>query len=292
MEKKKFFSRESTWGYIFVLPLLIGFCIFMVYPLISSLYLSFTDSNGINTPNFVGIENYITLIHDKEFRDSLVHTLVYVIGTVPVGVFLSLVLANVLNSKIKGTNFFRTAYMIPYITSMVAVATVWKWLFNTEYGVINSVLGFLGAFEPPWLTKEGWAMFSLIIVGIWKNLGYNMILYIAGLQNISESIYEAAEIDGANAFQKFFNIKIPMLRNTTIFVTIMATIGSFQVFDLVYVMTDGGPANSTSVIVYYIYQNSFLFFKQGYASAIAYVLFIIILIITGIQFFLNNRGKE
>ncbi|WP_303753640.1 carbohydrate ABC transporter permease [Enterococcus sp. S86.2] len=292
MVTKKIFSRESTWGYIFVLPLLIGFSVFMVYPLVSSLILSFTDSNGINLPNFVGLKNYVELLKDDRFKQSLFHTLIYVVGTVPVGVFLSLLLANVLNNKIKGKTFFRTAFMIPYITSMVAIATVWKWLFNTEYGVINNVLEFLNLYQPPWLTKEGWAMFSLIIVGIWKGLGYNMILYLAGLQNISESIYEAAEIDGANAIQKFFRIKIPLLRNTTIFVTIMSTIGSFQVFDLVYVMTNGGPANSTSVIVYYIYQNSFIFFKQGYASAAAYILFIIILIITAIQFGLNNRGKD
>lgn len=292
MISKKIFSRESTWGYIFVLPLLLGFCVFMIYPLVSSLFLSFTDSNGINVPNFVGLKNYLELLKDERFKQSLLHTLIYVIGTVPVGVFLSLLLANVLNSKIKGTTFFRTAFMIPYITSMVAIATVWKWLFNTEYGVINNVLEFLHLYQPPWLTKEGWAMFSLIVVGIWKGLGYNMILYLAGLQNISESIYEAAEIDGANPVQKFFRIKLPLLRNTTIFVTIMSTIGSFQVFDLVYVMTNGGPANSTSVIVYYIYQNSFMFFKQGYASAAAYILFIIILIITAIQFGLNNRGKD
>ncbi len=282
-------SKESFWGYIFITPIMLGFLVFMFYPLIASLYLSLTESDGITPSTFIGIDNYITLMSDKKFLNSLWVTLLYVIGTVPIGVILALLISALLNQKIKFVNIYRTAFFIPYITSMVAVATVWKWLYNTDYGLFNGILSQLGLYEPPWLAKEGWAMLSIIIMSIWKGLGFNIVIFLAGLQNISPSMYEAAKIDGANAFKRFYYITIPLLRHTTLFVMVMAIIGSFQVFDQVYVMTDGGPANSTSVIVYYVYQNAFLFFKQGYASAMAYILFAIIFVTTMIQMKIANR---
>ncbi|MBS4219056.1 sugar ABC transporter permease [Bacillus sp. FJAT-49711] len=282
-------NKESFWGYVFITPIMIGFFLFMLYPLLASLSLSLTKSDGITPATFIGIKNYQMLITDERFINSLLVTLVYVVGTVPMGVALALLVALLLNQKIRFIHLYRTAYFIPYITSMVAVATVWKWLYNTDYGLINGFLSQLGLFEPPWLSKQGWAMLSIIIMSIWKGLGFNLVIFLAGLQNISPSMYEAAKIDGANAFQRFFYITIPLLRHTTLFVMVMAIIGSFQVFDQVFVMTNGGPANSTSVIVYYVYQNAFLFFKQGYASAMAYVLFAIIFVATWIQLKISNR---
>lgn len=282
-------GREAFWGYVFITPILIGFAVFMFYPLIASLYLSLTESDGINPSSFIGLENYTTLMVDEEFLNSLKVTLIYVAGTVPIGAILALLVAVLLNQKIRFVNAYRTAFFIPVITSMVAVATVWKWLYNTDYGLINGMLAKMGLYEPPWLASEEWALLSIIIMSIWKGLGFNMVIYLAGLQNISVSLYEAAKIDGANGFQRLFHITIPLLRHTTLFVVIMSIINSFQVFDQVYIMTNGGPADSTSVIVFYIYQNAFLFFKQGYASAMAYILFIIIFIITFIQMKITNR---
>ncbi|WP_204669871.1 carbohydrate ABC transporter permease [Gracilibacillus alcaliphilus] len=282
-------GREAFWGYVFITPILIGFAVFMFYPLIASLYLSLTESDGINPSSFIGLENYTTLMADEEFLNSLKVTLIYVAGTVPLGAILALLVAVLLNQKIRFVNAYRTAFFIPVITSMVAVATVWKWLYNTDYGLINGMLAKMGLYEPPWLASEEWALLSIIIMSIWKGLGFNMVIYLAGLQNISVSLYEAAKIDGANGFQRLFHITIPLLRHTTLFVVIMSIINSFQVFDQVYIMTNGGPADSTSVIVFYIYQNAFLFFKQGYASAMAYILFIIIFIITFIQMKITNR---
>ncbi|GAB2564989.1 multiple sugar transport system permease protein [Gracilibacillus alcaliphilus] len=286
---RKLMGREAFWGYVFITPILIGFAVFMFYPLIASLYLSLTESDGINPSSFIGLENYTTLMADEEFLNSLKVTLIYVAGTVPLGAILALLVAVLLNQKIRFVNAYRTAFFIPVITSMVAVATVWKWLYNTDYGLINGMLAKMGLYEPPWLASEEWALLSIIIMSIWKGLGFNMVIYLAGLQNISVSLYEAAKIDGANGFQRLFHITIPLLRHTTLFVVIMSIINSFQVFDQVYIMTNGGPADSTSVIVFYIYQNAFLFFKQGYASAMAYILFIIIFIITFIQMKITNR---
>ncbi len=282
-------NREAFWGYVFVLPIMLGFLVFMLYPVLASLYLSFTDSDGIRQPNFIGLENYIALLDDRIFKKTMINTLYYVIGTVPLGVFIALLIAIMLNSKIRFLNFYRAGIFLPVVTSMIAVATVWKWLYNTQYGLINGILGKMGLFQPDWLSSTTWAMPSIIIMSIWKGLGFNMVIFLAGLQGISPSLYEAAKIDGANAIQRFFHITIPLLRHTTLFVVVLAIIGSFQVFDQVYVMTAGGPANSTSVIVYYIYQNAFQFFKQGYASAIAYVLFALIFVVTLVQIKISQR---
>jgi len=282
-------KKEVLWGYAFITPILIGFIVFMLYPLLASLYLSLTNSDGITPPQFIGLDNYVNLFKDNDFIQSLKVTVYYVVGTVPIGALLSLLFALLLNQKVRFMTFYRTAYFLPVITSMVAVATVWKWLYNTDYGLINGFLAKLGLFEPPWLANELWAMPSVMIMSIWKGIGFNMVIFLAGLQGISPSMYEAAKIDGANSFQRFIYITVPLLRHTTFFVIIMSIIGSFQVFDQIFVMTNGGPANSTSVIVYYIYQNAFIFFKQGYASAMAYILFGIIFIATLIQMKIANR---
>jgi multiple sugar transport system permease protein len=266
-----------------------GFLVFTLVPVVSSLYLSFTKYDGILAPKFVGADNYVSLFHDQDFLSSLVHTVYYTLGTVPIGTFLSLLIAIVLNAKIRFKNIYRAAFFIPVVTSMVAVSQVWKWLYNSDYGLINGILAGLGLYQPQWLASAEWAMPSIIIMSIWKGLGFNMVIYLAGLQGISPSLYEAAKIDGANAWQRFMFISVPLLRHTTLFVVVMSLIGSFQVFDQVYIMTGGGPANATTVVVYWIYENAFQFFKQGYASAMAYVLFAIIFVITLFQMKLAQR---
>jgi multiple sugar transport system permease protein len=282
-------QKEALWGYAFIAPIMLGFIVFMLYPLLDSFYLSFTNSDGITQPQIIGFQNYIKLFHDKDFLKSLRVTIYYVLGTVPIGTIIALLIALLLNTKIKFITIYRSAFFIPVITSMVAVATVWKWIYNTDYGLLNGLLSELHIHQPDWLASENWALIAVIIMSIWKGIGFNMVIFLAGLQGISPSLYEASKIDGANSFQRLFYITIPLLRHTMFFVVIMAIIGSFQVFDQVYIMTNGGPNNSTSVIVFYIYQNAFMFFKQGYASAMAYILFAIIFIATLIQMKISNR---
>ncbi|MNW37746.1 Lactose transport system permease protein LacF [compost metagenome] len=282
-------KKEALWGYFFIAPIMIGFSVFMLYPFIYSFYLSLTSSDGIVSPEFIGFDNYMQLMKDDTFLRSLRITFIFTLGTVPAGAILSLLAAMLLNLKMRFVTWYRTAFFLPVITSMVAIATVWKWLYNTDYGLINSVLAILGLYEPSWLASEKWALLSIMIMSVWKGLGFNMVIFLAGLQGISPSLYESAKIDGAGAFRRFTHITVPLLRHTTVFVVIMAIINSFQVFDQVYVMTEGGPAKSTSVVVYYIYQNAFQFFQQGYASAMAYVLFAIIFVATLIQTGLAKR---
>lgn len=238
---------------------------------------------------WVGISNYQSLINDEVFWKVLWNTIYYTLGTVPIGIIISLLLAIALNQKIKGIKIFRTAYFLPVISSAVAVAVVWQWVYNPEFGLLNYLLSFVGIEGPNWLTSKNWAMPAVIITGIWKNLGFNMLLFLAGLQGIPEVYYEAARIDGANWWNQFKNITIPLLSHTTFFVVIMSVINSFQVFDQIYIMTGGGPARSTSVMVHYLYQNAFEYFKMGKASAIAYILFILVFFATLIQF---KRSKS
>lgn len=291
MEKQSILQKEWFWGYIFLLPVIIGFLIFTLIPVGMSLYYSFTKYDGITKPVFLGLDNYKALFKDKEFLLSLKNTFVFTISTVPLGAFLSLLFAQLLNSNIRGKKIYRSIIFIPNIVSYVAVAMVWQWLYNEDYGLINSVLGYLGLYQPPWLTSAKWAMPSVVIMTTWKNIGYNMIIFLAGLQGISKSYYEAANIDGANAFQKFFGITVPLLKNTTLFVLVTSMIWAFQTFDQIYLLTAGGPNRATQVVVYLIYMNAFQYFKQGYASAMSCILFAIIFLATLMQFRLNKDNN-
>lgn len=281
--------RDGFWAVILLLPNLLGFLIFTLWPVFVSLYLSLCSYDILTPAEFIGLENYRNLFADETFRQVFNNTILFTIGTVPTGIIMSLFLAVALDQPIKGIRFFRVSYFMPVISSMVAVAVVWQWLYNPEFGLLNYFLSLLGVKGPNWLTSEGTALTSIMIVAVWKGLGYNMLLFLAGLQNISNGYYEAAEIDGARWWDKFINITVPLLTPTTFFVTVMALINSFQVFDLVMLMTEGGPGRATSVIVHYLYQNAFQFFKMGYASAIAYVLFFVIMGVTLIQ--LKLQGK-
>ena len=290
-KRKTLGAKETFWGYFFLSPVIIGFLVFTVFPVIMSFYYSLTDYDGILKPTFVGLQNYAMLFTNKEFGEALLHTVYFTVGTVPIGVFLAILVAVLLNQKIRGVNIYRSAFFIPVIVSYVSITMVWQWLYNEDYGLINSFLGQLGLYQPPWLTSERWAMLSVIIMSIWKGLGFNAVILLAGVQWISSNIYESADIDGANVFQKFFKITLPLLKPTIVFVTIISMINSFQAFDQIYVMTKGGPGTSTQVVSYLIYMNAFQYFKQGYASAMAYILFIIVFVASIIQLRVSEKNS-
>jgi multiple sugar transport system permease protein len=281
--------RDSFWVLVFLGPNLIGFLIFTLWPVIMTFALSLSSYDILSPMKFIGFQNYRDLFQDTVFLKVFKNTWVYTLTTVPIGVTLSLFLAIALDRSDRGIRFFRGAYFIPVISSMVSIGVVWQWLYNPEFGLINDLLTRIGIDGPMWLTSDKTAMLSLIIISIWKNLGYNMLIFLAGLQSIERNYYEAAEIDGAGWWQQFRNITVPLLTPTTFFVLVMAFIGSFQVFDLVMMMTQGGPGRATSVVVHYLYQNAFKFFKMGYASAMAYVLFAVILAVTGIQMLFQKK---
>ena len=273
--------RKYIKGYLFILPNFIGFFVFMALPIIMGLVISFTDYNGFSQFNFVGLKKYFTV--------SLKNNLVYTLVTVPGTIVFALLLAVGVNKGIKGSSLFKTMFFLPNISSMVAVGIVWAMIFNPTQGPLNQVLMALGVANPPqWLSATKTALGSVMVVAIWKQAGYYMIIILAGLQSIPSQLYEAASIDGANSMEKFFKITLPMLSPTMFMVTILSIINSFQVFDLVNIMTQGGPGRSTNVLVYRIYQEGFQKLQFGYASAMAYFLFIIIMVITLIQF----RGQK
>ena len=283
--------RDNIIGYSFILPNLIGYTVFVFLPVLFSFVLSVMKWDGSQAPmEFVGLQNFAQIFSDQLFRDSFVHTVAYALMTVLPTLVLSLLLAVLLNSKIKGIAFYRASFFFPYIASTVAVGAVWNMLFQPDFGPINEFLKFIGIADPPrWVVSTDWAMVAVAIVTIWKYMGYYMIVYLAALQGISNSLYEAASIDGANSWQKLRYITIPMLTPTTFFVLIMLTIQCFKVFDMVYVMTGGGPGSATKTLVNYIYEKAFTSWQFGPASAGAIVLFVVVLIITLIQF--NGEKK-
>lgn len=288
--KRKLFYKDSFWAALMIMPALLGTIIFILIPVIGSFFISLTEWDLISPPKFVGINNYVKLFEDPVFYQVISITTVYAIAVVILGIILPIILAIALNQKIKGLVLFRTAYFIPVITPMIVAGIVWSWIFDPNNGIINFLLKIVGfSHQPNWLFDSKWALIAIIIVSVWKNLGYNMLIFLAGLQGIPDTLYEAAELDGATGIKKHWHVTIPMLTPSIFFVCVMSTISAFQVFDLIYLMTSGGPENSTMVIVYWLFKNAFEFFKVGYASSIAYVLFIIILILTLIQWKLRKK---
>ncbi|MBD5402515.1 sugar ABC transporter permease [bacterium] len=281
----KFMNNQNFAGYIFVLPAILGVFIFIIIPVICSFGLSFAKWDLLNPIEFVGVQNYVEIFHSNLFYKILVNTIVFALSTSIFGVIIPLALAAILNSKIIGSEFYKTAYFLPFITPMVVVGIVWAWIFDPNIGLLNQVLHI----HINWLYDSKYAMPALIIVSVWKLIGYNMIIFLSSLSSVSKSLFEAAKIDGANSFQVFKNVTVPMLSPTIFFVVIITTISSFQVFDLIYLMTQGGPFDSTNVLVYAIYKNAFEYFNIGRASAIAYVLFIIILVLTLVQWSLRKK---
>ncbi len=283
MTKQK--VKNMAMAYLFLLPNLVGFLIFTLIPIVCSMGLSFMEWDSANPMVFVGFENFKRLWTDDTFKISLWNTVYYSVFTVPLTMAAALGLAIILNQKMKGINIFRTIFFFPHVASLVAIAVVWNLLFHPTLGPVNNILRFLGIANPPgWTSSVDWAMPVIIIVSIWKSMGYYMILYLSGLQAIPRELYEAAKVDGANSFQRFKSITLPMLTPTTFFVSIMLTIACFKVFDLVSVMTNGGPGRATNVLVFNIYNTAFINYEFGYASAISMILFIIVLAITIVQF--------
>jgi len=289
VSRRKINRKETIAGYLFLAPNMVGFLVFMVFPLVGSLLLSFSHWNLIQSPTFAGLDNYRQLFENPLFWQSLKNTAYFAFVGVPLQIILGLFLAVLLYSNIKGLEFFRTVYFLPVVSSTVAVSLMWQWLFDSHTGLLNHVLGWFGINPVPWLVSPKWAMPSVILVALWKGIGYNMVIFLAALKGVPEHLYESARIDGANRWQQFWNITFPMISPSTFFVTITSIINSFQVFDVTTVLTGGGPANATHTIVMMIYQYAFDFFRMGYASSIAYVLFGIVLIFTLLQLYFSKK---
>lgn len=288
MKKRKF--KDTATGVILTLPALAVQILFVYVPLIYAFYVSFHRWNMIRPMKYIGLQNYTTLFTSSKFWNSLYVTLIYITGTVPTSVIIGLFLAMLLNVDwIKGKGLFRMMFYIPVITSMAVAAIVWSLLFEPSAGLMNYIFGFFGISAQKWLSDPNLAIVALIIVGVWKRIGYNMVLFLAGLQSIPRAYYEAAMLDGASSFEKFRNITLPLLSPTTLFVVIIQFIASFQVFISVSVMTQGGPMESTDVITYYLYQNAFNYLKMGYASSIAIVMFVFMFFLTLLQFKASKR---
>lgn len=277
-------------AYAFLLPNLIGFVAFTLVPIIVAFGLCFVKWDFANPMVFIGFKNFLKLLRDEGFLISFWNTIYYTAVSVPLTIIIALLVAVLLHRKIKGIRFFRTIYFFPYISSLVAVAVVWNMLFHPTMGPINGVLKMIGILHPPeWTSSVVWAMPAIILVGVWKYVGYYMVIYLAGLQGIPEHLYEAATIDGANGWQKFRYVTLPMLTPTTFFICVLLVINSFKVFDQILIMTDGGPGRATNVLVYYICNQAFIYLKFGYASAVAMVLFILVLAFTVFQFKLEKK---
>lgn len=282
-------KSNTMWICLFLLPSLIGFLVFIIYPVFYSLGVSLTEWDLINPMKFIGLKNYETLLNDPKFWNSLKNTFLFIIGYLPSVMIIGLLVALVLNSKIKLKSLFRGLYFLPVVTSWVAVSLVWKWLFNPKFGLINYFLSIIGVNGPNWLNDPKTAMAAIIITSVWKDIGFIMVLYLGGLQNISPSLYEAADIDGAGSWHQFWKITLPMLKSTTFFVSMISLINSFQVFDQVNIMTEGGPGDATTVLVQNIYNSAFKYSEMGYAAAMSWVLFLIILIVSLVQMWGERR---
>ncbi len=288
-QKTGFGRYQSLMGYLFVAPALVLFLVFTVLPAITALYLSFTNYDVLTPAKWIGFTNYQRLFTDALFQVTLRNVATYSILYVPAIIALSLVVALALNRKRPGMKFFRMIYYLPVISSPVAAATVWLWVFNKDYGALNQMLAAFGIQGPAWVANINSAMLAIVLVTVWQGLGGNMVIYMAGLQGIPEHLYEAARLDGAGNWQLFRFITWPALRTTTFLVTTLSLIGAFQLFDQAYVLTQGGPANATRTVVYQIWEVGFNRLRMGYASSMAVVLFMIIFVVTMINLRINNE---
>jgi multiple sugar transport system permease protein len=292
----RFFSRSNERiGYLFILPSFLHLLFFLVIPMVFSLYLSFHNWNGPSFQNapFIGLDNYIFMIGDKRFWNAMKNTAYYTLMAVPLGMIISLLIALVMNQNLRGVYIFRTLFFMPVISSWVAVSVIWITLLDPNVGIVNYVLRSIGLPPVNWLGDPHSAMPSLVMITIWKNAGFNMVIWLAGLQAIPRELHEAAAIDGASNLQIFRYVTLPLLSPTTFFLAITGVISSFQVFSPVYVITKGGPLDSTDVAVFRIFQRAFSEFKMGYASAQAWILFVIIFVLTLVQFlYMRHRIEQ
>ncbi len=281
--------REALEFYLWISPWLLGFIVWQGWPFLQSLYLAFTDFKLLNAPQFTGFDNLRRLARDDVFWKSLRVTTLYVLGTVPIGNALALFVAMVLAQKLRAINLWRTVYFMPSVIGGVAVAVMWSFIFNPDFGLVNIVLSYFGIEGPGWLTSERWALPAIVIMGWWTGIGTQMVIYLAGIKGIPNVYYEAAEIDGATAWHKFWNVTVPLLSPTIFFNTIVGIIAAFQIFDPAYVLTRGGPNDATRTYIFNVFEQAFKFTNMGYASLLAWVLFIVILILTIFVMRLSNR---
>lgn len=290
-ERRKRKLKDYAWAYAMIGPTILGLIILNIYPLLKSFYLSFTKSNGFGISKWAGLTNYERLLSDPAVYHATLNTLVYTAVSVIAGVFLSLVVAVLLNEKIRGKSIYRTIYFLPVVSAPAAIAMVWRWLYNADAGLFNYMLSLLGLSGVKWLTDPHVALLSIIIVGVWSMIGYNMVILLAGLQEIPKSYYEAAELDGAGPIRQFFSITVPMISPTLFFVVVTTIIGSLQVFDFIFMMIE--PSNTameyTQSLVYLFYKHSFIMGDRSYGAAIVMVLLVITLIITAVQMKLQKK---
>ncbi|MEO5953016.1 MAG: sugar ABC transporter permease [Chloroflexia bacterium] len=285
-------TREAMAGYLFLLPNFIGMIVFLAIPLLVSLWYSFTNADTAvpAKAQFVGLESYSYALQDDTFKQASLQTVGYLLGFLPLSIIPALFLAVLLNAKMPGRSIFRTAYFLPVVASVVGVALIWRWLFQYDFGPINTILGFIGLGKVHWLESPQTAMFTVIVVSAWQAIGYNIVLFLAGLQAIPRSLYEAAEVDGANTWTQFRRITLPLLTPATFFVVITSLIKGLQEFAVPYTMfSKGGPANSAMTAVFALYNEAFPFLHTGRASAMAWLLFVVIFVVTLIQFKIGNR---
>lgn len=275
--------RAYLPAYLFLLPNFLGVLAFIAFPVFFALYMSFQEWNGATTPRFIGLQNFGDLIADPVFWQSIGNTVVYTFLTVPLGLVFSLGVAMLLSQAIKGMSFFRAAMFVPVVTSALVAAVVWKWIYDYDNGLVNDVLSLFNVNQIPWLTANPWPMIGLAIIGVWKSFGLTSVILLAAIQSVPSSLLEAASIDGASGFRRFRSVTLPLIAPAALFVTITSFINSFQVFDQVYYMTGGGPNFGTTVMNFLVFQRAFQQNRFGAASALAYVMFGIIFIVTLVQ---------
>ena len=285
---KRFFLRQRTIeemnAYLFLTPVIAGLVLFSLWPILYSFFISLTEWDLLTRPLWRGFSTYIQLFRDQVFLKCLRNTLYYTIVLVPSIVVVSLALALAMNQAVRGRTILRTIFFMPSVSSVVAIALLWSWLYQPEFGLLNYLLRLLGLRGVNWLGLPQWALPSVIIMNVWRNAGYLMVLFLAGLQGVPQEFYEAAEVDGANRWQRFRHVTLPLLSPTTFFIVVLQINWALQVFQEIFVMTEGGPAQSTTTMVYYIYVNGWRYFKMGKASALAWVLLVLIGILTAVQF--------
>lgn len=293
-------SRQGWWvrnqrrltPYIFIAPNMLVFSVFLFIPMVLAIYMSFNEWSLIESPTFIGLGNYTAMVQDPQFWQSLWNTVLYTFGTVPTSIALGLLVAVGLNRRLPARGLLRSVFFLPVVVSGVAVALVGAWIFNDSYGVINNALAVLGFDPVPWLTSQTWAMPSIIMTTLWIRVGFNMVVYLAALQGIPPELYEAAQLDGASGWSRFRHITWPLLGPTTFLLVILNVIYSLHVFDLIFVMTGGGPGFSTTVLVMYLYQAAFQNLQMGYASAMGVVLFVLLLAFTAFQWKITRQGEQ
>jgi multiple sugar transport system permease protein len=271
--------REAVVGYLFLSPWILGFLIFLIGPMLASFYLSFTQYKVIKAPTWVGLANYERMFSDELFYHSLKVTITYTVISVPLGIMAALGVAMLLNQKIVVSGLFRTIFYLPSIISGVAVAIVFAWIFNFRFGILNYLLSLLGIAGPNWLGSPRWALWAFVLMSLW-GIGGNVVIFLAALQGVPQTLYEAAEIDGAGSWHRFRYITLPMISPAVLFVFVIGIIATFQTFTQSYILTGGGPANATLFYLLYLYKNAFNWFEMGYASALAWVLFLVIMLCT------------